>query len=168
MFRVLLVVPYPKLEQTVKKIYKEYFRDTEFEVDIRVIQAEEIKHMPWDEAYDLVIGRGHSAAILKQKDNQVPVLEIPITGYDILRALLKAKEQYHATRIAVIVSSAQTHDETILSSILGAQVSVKTCQDFERVSEIIEDVKQNNYDAVVGGYSVTSQALRKQYECNYR
>ena len=28
MFRVLLVVPYPKLEQTVKKIYKEYFRDT--------------------------------------------------------------------------------------------------------------------------------------------
>ena len=52
--------------------------------------------MPWDEAYDLVIGRGHSAAILKQKDNQVPVLEIPITGYDILRALLKAKEQYHA------------------------------------------------------------------------
>ena len=42
MFRVLLVVPYPKLEQTVKKIYKEYFRDTEFEVDIRVIQAEEI------------------------------------------------------------------------------------------------------------------------------
>ena len=161
MFRVLLVVPYPKLEQTVKKIYKEYFRDTEFEVDIRVIQAEEIKHMPWDEAYDLVIGRGHSAAILKQKDNQVPVLEIPITGYDILRALLKAKEQYHATRIAVIVSSAQTHDETILSSILGAQVSVKTCQDFERVSEIIEDVKQNNYDAVVGGYSVTSQALRK-------
>ena len=46
MFRVLLVVPYPKLEQTVKKIYKEYFRDTEFEVDIRVIQAEEIKHMP--------------------------------------------------------------------------------------------------------------------------
>lgn len=161
MFRVLLVVPYPKLEQTVKKIYKEYFRDTEFEVDIRVIQAEEIKHMPWDEAYDLVIGRGHSAAILKQKDNQIPVLEIPITGYDILRALLKAKEQYHATRIAVIVSSAQTHDETILSSILGAQVSVKTCQDFERVSEIIEDVKQNNYDAVVGGYSVTSQALRK-------
>lgn len=159
--RVLLVVPYPKLEQTVKKIYKEYFRDTEFEVDIRVIQAEEIKHMPWDEAYDLVIGRGHSAAILKQKDYQVPVLEIPITGYDILRALLKAKEQYHATRIAVIVSSAQTHDETILSSILGAQVSVKTCQDFERVSEIIEDVKQNNYDAVVGGYSVTSQALRK-------
>ena len=80
MFRVLLVVPYPKLEQTVKKIYKEYFRDTEFEVDIRVIQAEEIKH---------------------------------------------------TTRIAVIVSSAQTHDETILSSILGAQVSVKTCQDFD-------------------------------------
>ena len=56
MFRILLVVPYPKLEETAKRICSVYFRKKDFQIDIRVIQAEEVKKMELDKTYDLIIG----------------------------------------------------------------------------------------------------------------
>ena len=43
MLRVLLVVPYPKLEETAKKIYTRHFERRDIHMDIRVIKAEEIE-----------------------------------------------------------------------------------------------------------------------------
>ena len=80
MFKVLLVTPYPELEDTAKQIYETHFKNQEFQVDIRVIRVEEIEKISWDEGYDLMIGRGYSAALLKQQNMEIPVLEIPITG----------------------------------------------------------------------------------------
>lgn len=158
MFRVLLIVPYPKLEETAKRICSAYFRRKDFQVDIRVIQAEEVKKIKLDKTYDLLIGRGQSAAILKSRETQVPVLEIPITGYDILRALLKAREMFQTKRAAVIVSSTYSHDERTLSLMFGAKVSVKEVSDFERVSEGVRRAIKEGYDTVIGGYSVSSAA----------
>ncbi len=158
MFRVLLVVPYPKLEETAKRICSAYFRRKDFQVDIKVIQAEEVKKMKLDKTYDLIIGRGHSAAILKRRETHIPVLEIPITGYDILRALLKAREEFDTKRTAVIVSSAYSHDERTLSMMFGTRVSVQEVPDFERVSEGVRRAVKEGYDTVIGGYSVSSAA----------
>lgn len=162
MFHVLLVVPYPKLEETVEKIYTAYFKRKDFYVDIKVIQAEEVKKMKLDEKYDLIIGRGHSAAILKRREKHIPVLEIPITGYDIMRALLKARERFHTKKTAVIVSSTYSHDEKALSLMFGSKVAVKEISDFERVSEGVKRAVKEGYDTVIGGYSVTSVAEKEQ------
>ncbi len=94
MLRVLLVVPYPKLEETAKKIYTRHFERRDIHMDIRVIKAEEIEEKLWNETYDLIIGRGHTAAVLLKREPYVPVLEIPITGYDVCRSLLLAKEKF--------------------------------------------------------------------------
>ena len=36
MFNILLVVPYPKLEETARKVYQSYFQKEDFHVDIRL------------------------------------------------------------------------------------------------------------------------------------
>ena len=66
MFNILLVVPYPKLEETARKVYQSYFQKEDFHVDIRVIRAEEMESTLLNQKYDLLIGRGKSAAILKK------------------------------------------------------------------------------------------------------
>lgn len=161
MFRILLIVPYPKLEETAKRICSAYFRRKDLQVDIQVIQAEQVKKIKLDKTYDLLIGRGHSAAILKKRETNIPVLEIPITGYDILRALLKARELFQTKRAAVIVSSTYSHDERALSMMFGARVSVMEVSDFERVSEGVQRAVNEGYDTVIGGYSVSSAAEEK-------
>ena len=57
MFKILLVVPYPKLEETAKSIYIKHFLRPDLQVDIRVIRAEEIEQANLKEKYDLIIGR---------------------------------------------------------------------------------------------------------------
>lgn len=158
MFRILLVVPYPKLEETAKRICSVYFRKKDFQIDIRVIQAEEVKKMELDKTYDLIIGRGRSAAILKKRETNIQVLEIPITGYDVMRALLKAREQFHTKQAAVIVSSTYSHDEKTLSTMSGTKVLVREISDFERVSEGVVRAVEEGCDTIIGGYSVSQAA----------
>lgn len=158
MFRILLVVPYPKLEETAKRICSVYFRKKDFQIDIRVIQAEEVKKMELDKTYDLIIGRGRSAAILKKRETNIQVLEILITGYDVMRALLKAREQFHTKQAAVIVSSTYSHDEKTLSTMSGTKVLVREISDFERVSEGVVRAVEEGCDTIIGGYSVSQAA----------
>ena len=55
MFKILLVVPYPKLEETTKSIYIKHFLRPDLQVDIRVIRAEEIEQANLKEKYDLIL-----------------------------------------------------------------------------------------------------------------
>lgn len=141
MFRVLLVVPYPELEETVRRVYETYFIKEEMQVDIRVIRVDEIHLMPWEETYDFIIGRGYSAAFLKKRAKDIPVLEIPITGYDVMRALMTAQRKYGSQKTLVIVSATHNHDEHVLSCLTGQQVSVKEVTTFEQIGDAVYQAK---------------------------
>lgn len=158
MLKVLLVVPYPKLEETAKRIYSKHFERRDIHMDIRVIQAEEIEKMLWNETYDLIIGRGHTATLLLKREPFVPVLEIPITGYDVMRALILAKERFGPEKTAVIVSSSYNHDEGVLSFLSGMDVMIQEVSDFNQVGEAVRECVEKGYRTIIGGYSVTSAA----------
>lgn len=161
MLRVLLVVPYPKLEEAAKKIYTRHFERRDIHMDIRVIKAEEIEEKLWNETYDLIIGRGHTAAVLLKREPYVPVLEIPITGYDVCRSLLLAKEKFGPGKTAVIVSSSYNHDEQLLGLLAQMDVTVREVSDFNRVGEAVREAVEQGYRTVIGGYSVTSAASKQ-------
>ena len=158
MFKVLLVVPYPELEDTAKQIYETHFKNKEFQVDIRVIRVEEVEKMSWDENYDLLIGRGYSAALLKQRNMEVQVLEIPITGYDVLRAILKVKKMYGSEKILVLVSATYNHDEKVLSLMADAEITVLEETEYENLSKTVAKAKEQGYKTIIGGYSAVSAA----------
>ncbi|QUO32071.1 sigma 54-interacting transcriptional regulator [Faecalicatena sp. Marseille-Q4148] len=158
MFKVLLVVPYPELEETVRRVYETYFIKEEMQVDIRVIRVDEIHLMPWEETYDFIIGRGYSAAFLKKRANDIPVLEIPITGYDVMRALMTAQRKYGSQKTLVIVSATHNHDEHVLSRLTGQQVSVKEVTTFEQIGDAVYQAKCDGYQIIVGGYSAVAAA----------
>ncbi len=158
MFNILLVVPYPKLEETAQKVYQSCFQEVDFHVDIRVIRAEEIEKTLLNQKYDLLIGRGKSAAVLKKMYSDKSVLEIPITGYDIMRSLQAAIEKFDARKIAVIISSAYNHDENVLSTQFHTPISVFDVDEFSSVQEAIGQMISNGYDTVIGGYSVSYEA----------
>lgn len=161
MFHILWIVPYPELEEKVKKIYADLFYKKDFCVDIRVIKAEDIEKTLFQEEYDLLIGRGRSAALLKQMYSDKSVLEIQFTGYDMIRSLREAKEKFRSKKAAVIVSSANKHDENLLSSLFDMEVSVREVTDFKRAEDAVEQMIAEQYDTVIGGYSLTSAAKER-------
>ena len=73
---ILLIVPYPKLEKTVRKVYQESFKRKNLHVDIRVLRDREVEEIDAGEKYDLLIGRGNTASILKKKYPDKSILEM--------------------------------------------------------------------------------------------
>lgn len=156
MLKVLMILPYPELEPLVHQIKARMGTGCGMEVDIRCTKAEELRGNPdfdqYIRQYDVLIGRGHTARILK-KLNCAPVIDIPVTGYDVLRAIGEACGQFRSRKIALFLSDVQNHDEQILSSVFGITVNTFVVKDITDMESTMQQVREQGYDTVVGGYS---------------
>lgn len=156
MLKVLMILPYPELEPLVLQINERLGKDSGMEVDIRCTKAEELCGNPdfhqYISQYDVLIGRGHTARILK-KLNSAPVIDIPVTGYDILRAISEARSQFDSRKIALFLSDVQNHDAQILCGVFGITVTTFVVNNIADMESTMQQVRDQGYDTVVGGYS---------------
>lgn len=111
MLRVLLIVPYPELEKRVMYIWEKNFKSSGLDVDVISATAGEVTAAVNLDVYDIIIGRGHTAQILKERNSFYSVVDIPITGYDVLRAIEEASKRFNCKRIALfcLQSVTMTH-----------------------------------------------------------
>lgn len=158
--KVLLILPYPELEKQVTEIYENYFKITGLNVDIRAAKAEQLKELLDFSTYDVLIGRGHTARILKDMNSAYSVVDIPVTGYDVFRAIDAAKKQYHSKQIALILSDMQNHDESVLSALTGITIHTFVIEDISDMDTTMYYIKERGYDTVIGGYSSCVSAKR--------
>lgn len=153
MFRVLLIVPYPELKKQVSDVYEKMFKNNGLEVDIFAMKAEDIQADFNMDAYDVIIGRGHSARILKGINSDCAIIDIPITGYDILRAVEESKKSREVHRIALFLSETRNHDASVLSAVSGIDIQIFYVPELHKISQKMEEIKRDNFDMVIGGYS---------------
>lgn len=156
--KVLLILPYPELEKQVLEIYEKNFKSIGLDVDIRCAKAEELNEILDLSEYDVLIGRGHTARILKKMNSAYSVIDIPVTGYDVLRAIEEARNQYHSQQIALFLSDIHNHDEQVLSSVSGTTIHTFVVQDIADMETTMLYIKERGYDTVVGGYSAWASA----------
>lgn len=153
MLKVLMIVPYPELEQQVQTLYQKQEDHSTLDLDIRYAKAEELStHSDLGE-YDVLIGRGHTVRILKAMDSAYSVIDIPVTGYDVLRAIAEARSRFHSRQIALFLSDVRNHDEQVLSTISGITIHTFIVQDISEMHNTMFYVRERGYDTVVGGYS---------------
>lgn len=159
MFRVLLILPYPGMEKMVQNIYERDFPSPEFQVDIKAVSAENLQQLDLC-SYDVVIGRGHTVKVLQEVQLSPSIIEIPLTGYDVLRAILEAAAMPSVRRIALFLSAGRNHDAGLLSSVSGRQVDIFVVQKLKDIEDSMIQAKATHYDVVVGGYSTNLCAAR--------
>jgi transcriptional regulator with PAS, ATPase and Fis domain len=158
MYKVLLIVPYPELEGLVEKIYRKAFKRNKFSLDIKVIRVEDIKKDDVMERYDVLIARGQSASLLKSMMPKKTVLEIPITGYDIMRAIIEAKEIYQSKKIGLFISNKTIHDEATLSKSFDMDIKTYIVPKAEDLHDNVVCAIEDGMDTLIGGYSSISEA----------
>ncbi|MDQ0339668.1 transcriptional regulator with PAS, ATPase and Fis domain [Caldalkalibacillus uzonensis] len=89
--KALVIAPYPGLKQLANTLAKE---QTLFDITVRQGDLEEaipIAKQFEKEGYDLIISRGGTARLLREHTS-LPVIEIQVSGYDILRTLTLVKD----------------------------------------------------------------------------
>lgn len=95
---------------------------------------------------DAIISRGGTAELIR-REVPLPVIEIPLTVYDILRSI-KLAENYN-DKYAIIGFSAITKNAHFLCEILRYDIDIYTIQNEKDARETLNSLRKNGYGMVL-------------------
>lgn len=158
MLKITFVIPYYDLEETVHKyLAEERRRDVSFDTT-HIVGTEDVRKLKFD--CDIIIARGITCAALREYHPEITVVEIPVTGYDVICALDECKRRFGARRIAVIGSVNMVYGSPVLNNIMDIEVMVYRVEKEEDASYYIHDAVDRGAEAIVGGLMTYNFALQ--------
>lgn len=98
---------------------------------------------------DIIISRGGTAKLIKEAV-KIPVLDMKVSGYDMMRSLTLASNLSNKTAIvgfSNITSAAQS-----IIDLMELPLSVYTVQNSEEVAPLIVELKNKGYQQIVGDF----------------
>ena len=144
--RILGIAPYEAMKTAMMRLAQ---NRTELELDVYVGDLHygvEIVRHHMDEYYDAIISRGGTAELIEQIAD-VPVVEISLSVYDILRAM-KLAENYKE-RYAIVGFPSITGSAHVLCDLLKYQIDIFTIHNGDEVLSTMEMLKREGYRMVV-------------------
>lgn len=159
MGKITVVVPYPELRQVVEETFGEQ-NDRGWEVDVILATGVRPIIERRDLQTDVLIARGVTAAALKEIMGDMPVVDLPISGYDILRAIKVCQVKFGARRIGIVGSRDMVYGAKSIEDFMEVELSVIPVRDEADAEPAIVKLKQDKIDAVIGGVMSTLIAER--------
>lgn len=152
--RLLFIVPYPELKEKAEFVIRNYPDRSRIEVDINVMTVEEMPEKIDVGHYDAVIARGYSAQKMRRIADQVPVVGLEISGYDIVRAIMECKELADPAKIAVISPDGPLYEVEAVCRYFGCRAKAYVATRHEELVQVVRQAREEGCEAVIGGYSV--------------
>jgi len=149
---VAFIAPYKKLGELFSEVCQEIHKD--IQVVIGDLEEGARKAVELEEqGVDVLISRGGTAIAIKKKVTNLPIVEVQVSGYDLIRVLHQAQQE--TDRVAIVGFSPFTYDIEDLGDIMGLNLKVLTLkEDWYNQPHYIEkkliEIKEQNYHWVVG------------------
>ena len=144
--RILGIAPYDGMHTIMENAAQAY---PNIQLDIHTGDLEEgqaiVAQMPAN-AYDCIISRGGTATLIR-KVTDLPVIEIEISVYDVLRAI-KLAENY-SRRYAIVGFPNVTEPAHTLCSLLDYHLDIQTVHSAEEANLTLTKLQQEDYHMVV-------------------
>lgn len=145
--KVLGIAPYEAMKTAMRKV-----ADERSDIDLDVFTADlyygaEIVNNNLQNNYDVIVSRGGTAELLG-KITSIPVVEISLSVYDILRAI-KLAENY-SNSYAIVGFHSITESAHLLCALLQYNIDIETVHSEEEVKSTLKHLKDNGYHMVVG------------------
>lgn len=145
--KTLVIAPYAGLVELTGSLIEELQQ-----FDITVMQGDLSEALPMldhihKQGYDLLISRGGTARLLRRYSH-LPVIDIQISGFDILRMLTLVKG--YQTKIEMIGFPNIIEGFISVSSLMGMDISYTVIQHEDEVGEALRKAKSNGVKVIVG------------------
>lgn len=155
--KLLAVAPSESIQNLIYEIAE---AKEGLEIDVFVgnlYSGVEIVHQKLNSTYDAILSRGETAAMIK-KIVDIPVIEIPLSFYDILHAM-KLADNFHEP-YAIIGFTPVTNCAHLLRELLQLNLDIYTLFKLDDAVPIMEDLKNKGYHLIVSGMGIDSIARR--------
>lgn len=145
--RLLAIAPYEALKIALLR-EAEAFSDVR--LDVYTGDLEEgvkiVRRVGEEETFDAVLSRGGTAELIRPVTN-LPVIEIPVSVYDVLRTI-KLSENY-TDRCAIVGFPGVTGNAHTLCNLLRKDIPIKTVNDAQGVEDALEELKAQDIRTVI-------------------
>jgi len=141
------IAPYPGLRDLLIDVVGE---DDRFYIDVEVADLEEalpIVLNAQEQNYDVIVSRGGTASFIRQHAS-IPVVDIPVSGYDILRVLTLIKDSNSS--LAIIGFPNICQGARTVSSLLNVQIPIYSIHHESEVRDTLIKAVQDGAQIVLG------------------
>ncbi|MCL6454867.1 MAG: sigma 54-interacting transcriptional regulator [Alicyclobacillus sp.] len=148
MSEIVVYAPYPQLAEIAEGMHAHRGHS----VTVQRLQSSDLNRqpdlLPGPDARVLV-SRGGTAKLLRARTS-LPVIEIQVTAYDVLRAVSEAART-GCRRIALITpSNIMLHTEHFVD-VTDLSLRMETCDDVQRIPALVRDIlREGAVEAVIG------------------
>jgi transcriptional regulator with PAS, ATPase and Fis domain len=157
--RILAIASYKGMEKLMNQTAQELE-----DIDLRVFAGnleEGVKYVRYeqDRGYDFILSRGETVRMIEQ-EARIPIVEIPLSEYDILHAIRFAKgfsEKFCAVAFPGLAARIQT-----LCDLMELHINVFEIKGAEDTEERIRELKTEGYTLIVGDSNVVNVAKEMQ------
>lgn len=153
MVDILFVVPYPELEPVVREVYSEYTRKDRVSVEFKVMTVDMVRQYVPEREYDVFVGRNFSMEELKRQYPDKPVVNIPITGYDIVHAIHEAKQLCKCRKAGIVGRFYHKYQYEDLEEITGLETAYYPVDQSNNLEACVQEAVSQGCDCIIGGYS---------------
>lgn len=157
MTRILFIVPYPDLQKKVSYVLENHQKKNALFADIRVLTVVQTFDLDIS-GYDAIIARGFSYKQLKIMYPGLPIIELTISGYDIIRTVADCCQAFQSKKIAICGFYGKIYEATALCRLLGCEVQIYPSDSHQELKHNIKEAMSAGCDALIGGYSATALA----------
>jgi len=152
---ILFISPYLELAEIALKVV-----GSQADVDIKVTRMDEAVELALEaetQGYLVIVSRGLTASKIKASNIELPVIDIRISGTDILRAFYEAKKL--GDRIGIVDVEEVILGLPSLEKIIDEKLVKYTCEnDLDDIVKGIEYLKKKGVDVVIGKIAMAREA----------
>lgn len=157
MIKALVIVPYEGLYEMMKEIQQEV-GDIQFDIELgNLYEGVAIAKEAENNGYHVIISRGGTASMI-QEVVSIPVIDIQVSGYDVLRIITLVKG--FSRKAAIVGFSNITQGAGTICKLLDFDIKTSTITNDTEVKEKLTYLKNLGYEVVIGDV-VTVQAAKQ-------
>ncbi|WP_223701194.1 sigma-54-dependent Fis family transcriptional regulator [Sutcliffiella deserti] len=145
--RALVIAPYQGLTELIRNLEVELL---DFEIIVHVadlVESLNLLKVYQDDPFDFIISRGGTADLLKNS-TKIPVVEIEVSGYDILRILTLLKGYNQKIEIIGFKNVVQGFES--ISKLIEIDMTYTVVNRKEEVEPALKRAKKNGAKIIVG------------------
>lgn len=158
MEKITFVIPYPSIAGLIKSTIQEQ-KDSELEYEtIMSIGVQGIIHREFKT--DAIIARGATAIALRHRLPNIPVIELPVSGFDVLRVIKECLEQFKDRKIGFVGSGDMIYGVKSAESILDVELETIEVNNEDDAEPSILRLKEKGIKTIIGGVMSSEIARR--------
>ncbi|MBU3179025.1 PrpR N-terminal domain-containing protein [Clostridium estertheticum] len=157
MIKLLAIVPYEGLRELLKEICSKY-ENIVMDIEIADLDGSiPIAREADKRGYDIILSRGGTANIIREYA-EIPVIEIPVSGYDILHVLTLIKNS--STKMAAIGFNNICKGTEIVRELLNIDLPIYSLNKETEVTQVLQNAFNDGIQIVLGDV-VTVRAAKE-------